>query len=246
MFRVWNGVVESGVQPLAGAEVRWSADGGKQEVLCELVFVQPAGKETSAVNAPAVGGTGVRGVLAELMAAKESLRASDGTEGQELGEGRGMDEETRDHTAGAQSGGSGVRGQESGVRGQESHGDASRSGSRGSLTAAGTGAAGTVAPVAQAAPVGGTDAVTGSEMAALLAEGSALLTAQKVSVLDARLAGSGLPMALQESVRDMLAPGWKLADLDRLIEVQRACGRRWRRSGRCRAMTRRVTGACAG
>ena len=49
-------------------------DSGKKEVLCELVFVQPAGKETSAVNAPAVGGTGVRGVLAELMAAKESLR----------------------------------------------------------------------------------------------------------------------------------------------------------------------------
>ena len=47
------------------------SDGGKREVLCELVFVQPAGKETSAVNAPAVGGTGVRGVLAELMAAKE-------------------------------------------------------------------------------------------------------------------------------------------------------------------------------
>ena len=51
-------------------------DSGKKEVLCELVFVQPAGKETSAVNAPAVGGTGVRGVLAELMAAKESLRGS--------------------------------------------------------------------------------------------------------------------------------------------------------------------------
>ena len=75
-------------------------------MLCELVFVQPAGKETSAVNAPAVGGTGVRGVLAELMAAKE-----------QLGEGRAMDEETRDQR-------SGVGGQESGVRGQESHGDA--------------------------------------------------------------------------------------------------------------------------
>ena len=195
-------MAESGVLSLARAEVRAGGrDGGKREVLCELVFVAPAGKETSAVNAPAVGGTGVRGVLAELMAAKESLRAT-GTEGQQLGEGRGMDEETRDQ-------GSGVGGQESGVRGQESHGDASRSGSRGSLTAAGTGAAGTVAPVAQAAPVGGTDAVTGSEMAALLAEGSALLTAQKVSVLDARLAGSGLPVALQESVRDMLAPGWQ-------------------------------------
>ena len=104
-------------------------DGGKREVLCELVFVPPAGKETSAVNAPAVGGTGVRGVLAELMAAKESLRVlRDGTEGQELGEGRGMDEETRDQAAGAQ--GSGVRGQASGS-GQESHGDASRSGSGG-------------------------------------------------------------------------------------------------------------------
>ena len=54
---------------------------GKREVLCELIFVQPAGKETSAVNAPAVGGTGVRGVLAELMAAKESFRAIPGPTG---------------------------------------------------------------------------------------------------------------------------------------------------------------------
>ena len=103
-------MAESGLLALAGPEVRGRSsdgDGGKHEVLCELVFVQPAGKETSAVNAPAVGGTGVRGVLAELMAAKESLRAT-GTEGQQLGEGRAMDEETRDHTAGAQSGGSGV------------------------------------------------------------------------------------------------------------------------------------------
>ena len=94
VFRVWNGVVESRVQPLAGAEVRCRRWWQAEEALCELVFVAPAGKETSAVNAPAVGGTGVRGVLAELMAAKSSLGVlRDGTEGQELEEGRGMSEE---------------------------------------------------------------------------------------------------------------------------------------------------------
>ena len=61
-------------------------EGGKREALCELVFVAPAGKETSAVNAPAVGGTGCRGVLAELMAVK-----------QDLWEGEGWTEEKRDH-----------------------------------------------------------------------------------------------------------------------------------------------------
>ena len=45
----------------------------QRQVLCELIFVKPRGKETSAVNAPAVEGTGVRGVLAELMAAKQAL-----------------------------------------------------------------------------------------------------------------------------------------------------------------------------
>ena len=50
-----------------------AGEGGKRQVLCELIFVEPTGLETSAVNAPAVGGTGVRGVLAELMAAKQEL-----------------------------------------------------------------------------------------------------------------------------------------------------------------------------
>jgi hypothetical protein len=48
--------------------------GGKAEsVLCELYMVEPEGKEVSAVNAPAVPGTGL---LAELMARKEDIVAA--------------------------------------------------------------------------------------------------------------------------------------------------------------------------
>ena len=61
----------------------------------------------------------------------------------------------------------------------------------------------------------------GPETAALLSQGSALLTAQRESVLDTRLAGSGLPVALQESVRAMLPADWTVAKLDGLIEAQR-------------------------
>ena len=59
-------------------------------------------------------------------------------------------------------------------------------------------------------------------MTALLSQGGALLTAQRAVVLDARLAGSGLPAALQEVVRATLPVGWRVGDLDRLIEVQRS------------------------
>jgi hypothetical protein len=134
-----------------------AGDSGKREVLCELVFVQPAGKETSAVNAPAVGGTGVRGVLAELMVAKE-----------ELGEGRGMSEETMVPAVSA---------------------------------------AGAVAPAV-------VSVVDVSEVAALL-------EAQRSVVLDARLAGSGLPVALQDAVRATLPADWTVAKLVSLIEAQR-------------------------
>ena len=51
----------------------------KKSVLCELVFEEPRGKEVSAVNAPAVMGTGVRGMLAELVEWKE--RAGEGEKG---------------------------------------------------------------------------------------------------------------------------------------------------------------------
>ncbi|MCW5569432.1 MAG: hypothetical protein KIS84_14525, partial [Dokdonella sp.] len=40
---------------------KYRPEDGKKEQLCELVFVNPSGKETSAVNAPAVRGTRVLG-----------------------------------------------------------------------------------------------------------------------------------------------------------------------------------------
>ena len=155
-------------------------DAGKKEALCELIFVAPVGKETSAVNAPAVGGTGVRttvtshrgagGVLAELMAAKE-----------EFEEGRGMDQEENTLAVSA----------------------------AGTVTPDTLSVRGTGAPVAQAA-----SAVNASEVAALL-------EAQRAVVLDARLAGSGLPGALQDAVRAILPADWTVAKLDGLIETQR-------------------------
>ena len=78
--------------------------------------------------------------------------------------------------------------------------------------------AGTVAPA-----VGRTD-VSGVLTAVPVvdaAEVTALLEAQRAVVLDARLAGSGLPVALQDAVRATLPPGWTVAKLDGLIETQR-------------------------
>ena len=53
----------------------------KKPVQCELIFEEPRGKETSAVNAPAVAGTGVQGMLAELVEQKiqdSRLKIEDG------------------------------------------------------------------------------------------------------------------------------------------------------------------------
>ena len=180
MFRVREEWLSRECNHWPGRKYCCRGDGGKREALCELVFMAPVGKETSAVNAPAVGGTGVRGVLAELMAAKSSLGVlRDGTEGQELEEGRGMSEEEQ-------------------------------------VPAVST--AGTVAPA-----VGRTD--VSSVLTAVpvvdAAEVTALLEAQRAVVLDARLAGSGLPVALQDAVRATLPPGWTVAKLDGLIETQR-------------------------
>ena len=190
-------------------------DGGKREALCELVFVAPAGKETSAVNAPAVGGTGVRGVLAELMAAKESLLCyAMAPRDRNLGRVEGWMRRP------------GIRGQGSGVSSQASGGrsprgcfaireqrvaDSSRDGDAGRAGGRGGGCAGRAA-VAPPAP--GLDAT--------LAVVQELAEAQRVAVLDNRLAASGLPVALQESVRATLPAGWRVGDLDRLIEVQRS------------------------
>ena len=143
-------------------------DGGKREVLCELVFVAPAGKETSAVNAPAVGGTGVRGVLAELMAAKESL-----------GDGRGMDEETEGQELRDRVRADG-RGSEAGVPRELVVSERGRCGSR-------TSAAGTVAAVARRrrqwhAPAPGLDATLAvvQELADSAARGGAGQSAGRV------------------------------------------------------------------
>jgi hypothetical protein len=61
-----------------------------------------------------------------------------------------------------------------------------------------------------------------SEGAAFLSQGAALLAAQRAAVLDAKLAGSGLPAALQEVVRGTLPADWTVARLDAQIESQRA------------------------
>ena len=121
-----------------------------------------------------------------------------------------MDEETRDQTAGAQSGGSGVGG-------QESHGDARirsqgsgrvRDGTQGAGAAL---AAAAPAAAAAAPPAPGLEpnvsAATLAVVQELVSQGSALLTAQREAVLDNRLAASGLPVALQESVRGDAAGG---------------------------------------
>jgi len=49
---------------------KYKAADGSQEILCELIFTNPKGKETSAVNAPAVDGTAI---LAQLTTFKENV-----------------------------------------------------------------------------------------------------------------------------------------------------------------------------
>lgn len=62
-------------------EVR--GEGGKtSKVLCELIFENPRGKETSAVNAPAVQGTGL---LAALIEQKQEVCKMDGSNGAPVG-----------------------------------------------------------------------------------------------------------------------------------------------------------------
>ena len=197
-----------------------AGDAGKAQVLCELIFVKPRGKETSAVNTPAVAGTGIRGVLAELMAAKQALWRGDMHE----------DEVESVSRVGAVGGPApNVAANVAPVPDVAVALAVPAPNVAVALAAPGGRADGGSSPVASGNG-GSSDDVAAlvaatNEVAVLLAqksdEVSALLTAQKVSVLEARLAGSGLPLALQESVRDMLPPGWKLADLDNLLAVQR-------------------------
>ena len=65
----WTGITCSvcGSDWLRGDCMHWPGrkykHNGQEGVLCELIFEQPTGREVSAVNVPAVAGTGVRGVL---------------------------------------------------------------------------------------------------------------------------------------------------------------------------------------
>lgn len=60
---------------------RRNSAGKAEQVLCELIFENPRGKETSAVNAPAVAGTGILSQLCELKANLEKEgRSMDGEE----------------------------------------------------------------------------------------------------------------------------------------------------------------------
>jgi hypothetical protein len=55
-----------------------------------------------------------------------------------------------------------------------------------------------------------------------VSEGAAMVSALRASLLDARLAGSGLPAAWQRVVREGLSAGWQVTELDAGIERVRA------------------------
>jgi hypothetical protein len=57
-----------------GRKYKVKDEGGEEsERLCELIFESPTGREVSAVNAPAVQGTGVRGLLEMLCDSKTAI-----------------------------------------------------------------------------------------------------------------------------------------------------------------------------
>ena len=89
----------------------------------------------------------------------------------------------------------------------------------GTLSPAAPAVAAVAAPAVAAAPAApGIEPNVSAATVAIVLE---LAEAQRGAVLDNRLAASGLPVALQESVRQMLPAGWRVGDLDRLVEVQR-------------------------
>ena len=102
-------------------------------------------------------------------------------------------------------------------------GDAARSGAVATASAAGT-----VAPAAPAVAAVAAPAVAAVAPLAPGLDATAALVQElglKRSAWPCWTIGwprSGLPVALQESVRAMLPAGWRVGDLDRLIEVQRS------------------------
>lgn len=157
---------------------RRSEGGADEEALCELIFERPVGKEVSAVNAPAVDGTGVQGVL---WAAAWKVPPDEVRSGKSAAAGEGV--ELLPLASFTAEGAEGAEGEEDG---EEAGGGMVDEMTQGS-----------------AAPVG--------EVAA------ELLEAQRVAVLDARLAGSGLPAEMQDLVRYSLAPEWRVPELDAAI-----------------------------
>lgn len=152
--------------------------GRNRDVLCELIFEGPTGKEISAVNTPAVAGTGVRGMLAELVAVKQSRYAAGG-----------------------------------------------------STAAVATG------------EVGMDEPLTSTATHETVEQGAAeMLTAMAASVLDSRLAASGLPAHLQDLVRESLRPAWRPAELDAAIERARGAWAKLEAERTVRGVEPRVSG----
>ena len=173
--------------------------------VCELIFEGPRGKETSAVNAPAVQGTGV---LAELMALKRQDLAREPvqTKKDEVM----MSDEVEmvmEPAASAPSTSSGAAGAAAVVVDVLAGGDAERPASASSASASSASASS-----ASASSAAGESAVA-----------DAWVTYLERQALQAALAASGLPAAFQEVVRAELA-GKRVtpAVLDTAIARQRA------------------------
>lgn len=177
----------------------------KKPVQCELIFEEPRGKETSAVNAPAVAGTGVQGMLAELVEQKiqdSRLKIEDGAAA------RGRNQTEYGQAMGALAEGDHI---ESPVRG----GLDAPEWARAQKGFGGTMDENTVVDgqAAVASPAGGAPAAPAIDVAAV----TALMAEQRRVVLDARLRESGLPAEMTGLVRDMLPANWTLADLEIIL-----------------------------
>ena len=94
----WTGITCSvcGSDWLRGDCLHWPGrkykHNGEEGVLCELIFEQPTGREVSAVNVPAVAGTGVRGVLDQLCSLKLAYMGGVSVDGEVLDH-EGLDHE---------------------------------------------------------------------------------------------------------------------------------------------------------
>jgi len=177
----------------------------KKPVQCELIFEEPRGKETSAVNAPAVAGTGVQGMLAELVEQKiqdSRLKIEDGAAA------RGRNQTEYGQAMGALAEGDHI---ESPVRG----GLDAPEWARAQKGFGGTMDENTVVDgqAAVASPAGGAPVVPAVDVAAV----AALMAEQRRTILDARLRESGLPAEMTSLVREMLPANWTPADLDIIL-----------------------------